>query len=467
MESDLSSLETAIQAAGETVVPFGVDKVLLYITPPPTAEQIPTLYELAEQARSDAIHVNVWMVGGELFLANDQGKALQNLAAITGGQFFNFTGVEPVPSPAGYLAPFGSTYQLTYTSRITETGTYPLTLHADLPGMTLSGQAQPFYIEVLPPNPIFISPPASLTRLANPDAPDPLAALVPNAFSLEILIQFPDGHPREIRSAKLYVDGRLEDENTAFPYDTFLWDLSAYTESGEHQLQVTVVDELGLEGSTLITPVQIEVRLPTPEAETAAGLFGNPVFRAVGGGVLALGLLGISIWGLRRRIRRRKDRPSHRRIFGRAGAASAAGMARGGTTDGPLALLEPLDDILPLGEHPPLTIDRAVTTLGSAPGKVTVLISEETIADSETIGASTIAPTHARLTFLNGQFWLRDLGSSHGTWVNYEPIGTKDVPLKTGDVIHLGWIGFRFRIEGPPNKTPEKPIRVSPYEPDL
>jgi hypothetical protein len=440
VESDLTSLETAIQTSRETVTPFGVDKVLLYITPPPTAEQIPRLTELAQTARSEAIHINVWMVASELYFANDQGKALEDLAGATGGEFFGFTGVEEIPDPGAYLDSLGTHYTLTYTSRITTTGTYPLALEAALPGVTLQGESQPFYLEVAPPDPIFVSPPAVITRTADSAAPD--AAFTPSSLPLEILIQFPDQHPRQITASRLFVDGLVVDENTAPPFTHFLWDLSAFTEPGEHTLQVEVVDSLGLEARTITVPVTVEVvapEPPPPEVDVAR------ILRIAGIGLLGLILLALLVWGLRRLLTQRRTNNLKRRMLGRAHPESPG--APGQKT---LAWLIPLNGPAQDGDPSALRISQKVTLLGRDPRRCALPLD-----------APTIAPLHSRLTALNGQFWLKDLSSETGTWVNYRQIGTEDVPVKSGDLIHFGLCGFRFKIESP---EAQRAISVSDYE---
>jgi len=50
---------------------------------------------------------------------------------------------------------------------------------------------------------------------------------------------------------------------------------------------------------------------------------------------------------------------------------------------------------------------------------------------------------HAELEFARGQWWLRDLGSSNGTWLNDEPVRAV-VGVRPGDVIQCGRVRFRL-----------------------
>ena len=47
------------------------------------------------------------------------------------------------------------------------------------------------------------------------------------AQPLEIIVEFPDGHPRPLVRTTLYVDGQIAAENTAEPFNAFTWDLTA------------------------------------------------------------------------------------------------------------------------------------------------------------------------------------------------------------------------------------------------
>ena len=69
-----------------------------------------------------------------------------------------------------------------------------------------------------------------------------------------------------------------------------------------------------------------------------------------------------------------------------------------------------------------------------------------------------------RLTFDGSGFWLADLGSQSGTWINYSRIDTHPVRLESGDLIHFGNVGFRFTMVR--NTLPDA-VQIKPYEPML
>ena len=71
--------------------------------------------------------------------------------------------------------------------------------------------------------------------------------------------------------------------------------------------------------------------------------------------------------------------------------------------------------------------------------------SEPSLADL-VLDENDIDGKQAQLYHQDGDFWLRDLNSAEGTWVNYERISKNPQKLKPGDVLHFGKHGFRFTI---------------------
>jgi len=55
---------------------------------------------------------------------------------------------------------------------------------------------------------------------------------------------------------------------------------------------------------------------------------------------------------------------------------------------------------------------------------------------------------HARINFLDDKkYQITDLGSTAGTWINYQQIkSSKPQFLKDGDIIHIGEAIFRFQV---------------------
>ncbi|MDY6847315.1 MAG: FHA domain-containing protein [Chloroflexota bacterium] len=444
LEPDLSSLETAVDLASERVVPFGVDKALLYITPAPSATQIEAIQALSRDAQSAGIQVNVWLVDDAYFLTNEQGGALINLAKNTGGNFFNFTGTEDFPNPEAYLTNLGYYFKLTYQSGIRETGTTPLRIVITTPSGEISGESSPLYIEIKPPNPILVSPPAIIRRTQLEGAGDELS---PATQSIEIMMEFPDSHPRPLVLSRLYVDGKVVDERDTPPFDVLEWDLTSLTDRGEHSIQVEVEDSLGFSAKTIITPVQVEVILPEPEE----GLGSRQVEIFLLGFVLLISLAILISWLIRRywqTDRVKRFIPTKLREESSAGIdVSQMAEEKGRIVAG----LFPLENC-PGNTEGMHSFSRSRVYIGRDAKKADLIIDDKSIDDA-----------HALLHHDETNFWLNDLGTNCGTWVNYRRISRQPVQIQAGDIIHFGNCGFRFTIIDA--NTPQ--VTVSKYEPAL
>lgn len=443
MTPNLASLEAALRAADERVVPFGVDKAILYITPPPSREEISEVVSLTEAARSAGIQVNVWMLGEDFFLSNDQGRALIDMAAVTGGHFLNYTGVELPPIPEPYLENLGFFYAVRFESGIREQGTYVIQVVADLPGGELRGDSGDFTINVQPPKPIFLSPPAAITREAPPGWEGEPETLTPASFEIEFIIEFPDRYPRDLAGSWLYVDGRVVDSRDEGPFsrsaaqEVLTWDLTDLAEPGEYTLQIKIEDVLGLQGETIIIPIQLEVQLPEPEASLSTQQIGMIVV----GGILVVSVGLLLIWSTQRFL----QGPFAQRMFKKLFDSTRRRLPTVNLDqdDGVYATLLPLVNDNLDGESlevqsSAISITKRQIAFGCDPER----------ADQVLMGED-VAGLHARLRVREGNCFLSDSGSDGGTWVNYERIGRDPRPLHPGDLIHFGDVAFRFTVVDP------------------
>jgi pSer/pThr/pTyr-binding forkhead associated (FHA) protein len=58
----------------------------------------------------------------------------------------------------------------------------------------------------------------------------------------------------------------------------------------------------------------------------------------------------------------------------------------------------------------------------------------------------TISAQHARLSYHHGQWWVEDLGSTNGTFLNQEVV-EEPVVLTAGDELRFGQMAFQVQIE--------------------
>lgn len=449
MIPNLTALETALNLAEERVVPFGVEKVVLYITPPPTVEEIYPLASLAEFARNAGISINVWMLRDTFFQTNDQGEALMDLAAQSGGAFYHFSEAEGLPDPETYLADLGTVYQVFFDSQIREAGTFTVKILANLPFGKLEGESHKFIIDVLPPKPVLLSPPAFILRQPLENQANALGELLPSSQLIEFLLEFPDHHARELKTSMLIVDGRVVDQRSAEPFSPLIWDLTEIEETGKYVIQVKVEDALGMIGETIVTPIQVEVHPPEP----AFDLTKESVAKTIIGVILGTAIILFIFWLLRCLLQSNfaKDVLTKRIINTKI--ADNDGLNKITLRGAVTAAFQPLGGEGLENENNFLIITKALTIFGSDPQQVDFALEGEEIS-----------PLHARLSVHQGTFWLWDLDSEGGTWVDYEPVGTQPRQLNWGNIIHFGNLGFRFTLI---DAASQLTLTVEDYEPLL
>jgi hypothetical protein len=470
---NLQSLSIALDTVSAQARLNGMKRAILFITPhmeDPGLEA--ALQPLILRAVDNHVRVFVWFIDADQFFLTTSAAAFNNLAIQTGGSLFAYSGTQPFPDPEAYFAPLRSTYVLQYSSQIVAAGQHTVRVEVDSPEGRLVSIEQPFTVEVLPPNPILVQPPLQITRQAPPEDPFNTERLVPEQQPVEIIVEFPDGHPRPLVRTTLYVDGQIMDENTAEPFDAFTWDLTAYAMSGEHQLIVEAVDSLGLNKTSMAIPVTVTVIQPPRGLAAFLAKYRQPI--TIGAVSLAgLALVFVLLTG-RLRLPSLRERQAARR-------ASADPLTQ------PVAI--PLEETAPMKTKPrrlstarkkaaaapprpadaPATLVRLNPDGQPATANPLLLIGAEIIFGTDPVQASlildnaSISPLHARLRHTQDEgFVLTDGGSVAGTWVNYDPVPREGHRLHHGDVVHFGQLTYRFQLRTPetagePTVVPEKP----------
>lgn len=485
VQPDLGMLSRAIDMAADPLDRPGMGRAVLYVTPLPERPAELPFDTLAERARQRGIRVFVWMVAAPGTADNPGAQGLAELAASTGGRFFAFSGLEPLPGIEDYLDASRSAYRVQYTSQLREGGAHQLSAVLVTESGEVAAPAQTFQIEIEPPNPIFVSPELEIQRKPPPGVEqDPEAEVGPAEYlpvehRLELLIEFPDGRARELRRTTLFVDGQTAAENTSPPFDRFVWDLSQYTADGSHVLRVEAEDILGLTGSSIETLVDVQIQ--NPEAEPWESL--TPHMPAAFGllvvVVTSIVLLVLVVSG---RIQPRGLRVSPRFLHRRRNASAEPEAVEESSETGlpnwinrlhwpqrrvtpqALAFLSPLHDspqsqAAKTSPDTPIPLTAGEMILGSDANRATLVLRDPSVCD-----------LHARLVYgEDNSFMLYDQGSIAGTWVNYELVGGEGRRLQHGDCIHIGRIGFRFTLRQPhtvlrPVVTPEGASAADPEE---
>jgi hypothetical protein len=489
---NLEVLASALQLAADPTPHPGMERAILYITPPQPADVSPGLQSIMANANQQNIHIFVWMVASQEVFASPETDLLRNLASQTHAAYFEFSHSEPVPDLNSMLEPLRYVYQVGYDSHATTAGAQQVVAQVTLGSEVVVSPPLTFELNLLAPSVVILNPPAVIERKFL-NLPTPVSDQEPNDLrpaeqQVDIQVSFPDGHVRPLASTRLFVDGAMVAEATSPPFEQLIWDLHPYVQEGTHILKVEATDNLGRVGQSNEISVKITVPSNTQAVAVAVShnrilVIGLTVFTSAAILVLVLIVGGrirprpfpgqarssassmdktrqVGYW---QRLRQLKDPVTQPVKIGSALPAKNKSIRMGWIGRLPWrrqkepvivarAYLVPL-----VGADEPtipalLQITTDSVTLGSDPQKASLVILHPSIQG-----------VHARISQEGKSFLITDAGSIAGTWVNYEQAASNGTKLKHADIIHLGRVGFRFTLPDP--GTPPKVV-VTPLEPD-
>ncbi len=495
-QASLGSLITALDMAGDPTRRVTGKRAILYVTGPLPDANLAALPNLADRAVQLGVRISTWLVlpaQGE----TRSGKALAELAAKTGGEFFTFAGSERLPDPELNFQSLRYVYRLTYTSPIRQSGTQLIRFSIKRDDFSAPVD-QRYTLNLQAPNPFFLSPPTLVERTWSQAVAPAKPVLQPAEVELQAIVEYPDGLRRSLRASRLFVDGKLVYEATADPFNPLVWSLADIRSSGKHTLQVVVEDIFGLTHTSIGIPVEVKVE-PAPALSldmlvAEAGPY-LPYAGAAGAGLVFIG----AVVSLRRVLARRVRRPApaigsispgwegSRTGNGRSGSGGSGfatwfkGLRSGVRTTardnrGAHPVLGTrLRPIVPVPAKPrPFTSPDAPARLARmAPGEAQltgdfIALSQEVIRlgsdphqadyvfDSEAVDG-----LHAQIVrTAGGQYVIRDAGSISGTWVNYVQAAPDGTLMEHGDLVQMGREVYRFELMDPP---PARSPRVTPY----
>jgi len=464
-QSSSKSLADALDLTTSPAAQANVKRVILYITPVPTAANLQELPNLAQRASQQGVHVFVWVVAPDDKASANSIAPLQDMADHTGGKVTYFNENTAHLQVEDCLKPLRYIYSLSYLSELTQGGSHKLSVHilrSDFEGIS---PEEDFSLSIEPPNPMFLAPPQLIQRNLIKDSTQKKTSLLPAVSAIQIIIEFPDNHPRPLAQTRLYVDGVMVAKNTTAPFDRFNWLLDEYSENGKHMLKVEAIDNLGLSRTSIESPVEIDVEKPATIISRLEGLPWQKV--EVGGAALAAGLAiaGVLVFvGRKRKAILESVTPIRP-------PASTAVKSK------PRKFSDPVTQPVPIAQDAPrrtashLSVNwpRAtsgvaaparlvgISEAGSPNPRATILLSHPEItlgSDSklaiQVLDDPSVDGLHARLfQSPEGDFYIADAGSVAGTWVNYAPVAREGVRLEHGDLIHLGRVSFRFELTNP------------------
>lgn len=467
MTPGMSSLSTAVDSAMNLNLQGEKSSAILYITPMPTDAQFVSLQEIANRAKSNGIRIFVWLIGPTDYAATDGALRLQQFAEESGGRFFLFSGAEDLPELVDWLDPLAYIYHLSYTTKAAVSGEYQLVLKIERGDLSLESAPVAYSYLISPPNPIFLSPPSELTRSWTETKKKSDSVLIPDSTTIEFMVEYPDGMERDLAVSRLFVDGKLAAENTGAPLSPLAWDISGYTETGTHTIQVRVEDIAGLKGQTIEIPVQVTVEEQTLNLWERVLAAVNVVNLIVGAIVLAVILTGliVIIRIARRKFTRRKVRQPNDPVTQPVNIEGSYTLAP-----------EKPDQVVkwPVIRGVGLAPARLLQKKSSSPEGVEYLLEIPIGNDELVIGGErkkadfvlvhpSVSPRHAAIfKDAEGGYRIADAGSVAGTWVNYAPVSTRGVRLEHGDLVQFGRLAYIFEVRG----AEPKRVQVLPYKED-
>lgn len=442
----LASLMAGINLiSGETGASEGPAAVI-FATPPLLDLQDAELQNALSLARQSGIAVYPVVVG----LPENPEEPIdlspfQRLADTTGGSLTILDSADPdLTTLADRVLSTRTQYLLQYRSQITEPGQHTVRVEVVSDELNLASSEREFAVQVAAPEIILVQPPTSITRSTE----DPTLALdevPPSSISLEYLITFPDGHPREVESVELIVDGQTISERSSPPFGRITWDISGFLQDSQPLIRVAVTDELGLRSESMVHRVSVQVDVPTVSL-FALGPALVPLLVVLG--IMAVGII-IAVVAIRTTRSSPAEQPPYSQRSGGLQRLQRASLDHAGDLNDPEAFLVPVQDSEPVGE--PIPLIGVDLTLGSDASLAAHPIMEPSVSG-----------LHARLIRqAGGAYLIRDQGSTAGTWVNHQALPTGGLRLHHGDLIHLGRVCLRFELAEPP---PPPRIEVQPLE---
>ena len=466
---NLQSLAIALDTVNAPAMLPGMQRAILFITPHMDDPDIDkTIAPFIKQAIDTRTRVFVWFVDADNQFDSPSANAFKTLAQQTNGSFFAFSGKESFPNPSDYFATLRSIYSLAYDSGVTTSGDHKLGLEIETADGKITASDQSFQVDVEPPNPIFVSPPLQITL--QPPADDLYSKeLTPSQQAVEILIEFPDGHPRTIKRTALLVDGKVVDENTAKPFEKFIWKLDSYKESGQHEIVAEVEDDLGLSKSSTAAPVNLTVIQPPGGIRGLVGRYRSYIIMGAIAlaGILLLGILlssrtNIGFFKRRRKKRKQFEDPVTQPVI--AIAEPPTSKPQKSKVPPRKTIFQPKPARMVI--HAPAYLTR-LTNGGEPASAVPIPLLEkdmtfgtDPVQSKRVLDDPSIAPLHARIKHMeDGSFIIYDHGSIAGTWVNFEPITREGHRLVHGDRIHFGQMAYRFDLNPAP-AVPEPKISM-------
>jgi len=381
--------------------------------------------DVIDAATTKAIRVPIYTIGvGPQVDARELGR----MASLTGGRSLLASSLDDLPGFYQTIAnQLKNQYLIKYMTR-TPSGEHSLVMKA-LHEDTKAQDEKRFWS---PPLPVMRAP---TVKIVGPGSADQVRGTVTVRVSIDPI--------DTVAKVRYYVDAALKEERTKAPFDTFKWNTAGLS-GGLHVLRVEAVDVNGKAGTAEITAKVKTPPAPKPKpvpiAEETKGIRPTMIWGAALVLLLALIACG-ALWWFRMRQkegikeststaaqehpfempeRLDGDETQFMPDFGGTGEA----MVKGETEPTPLATLTVVKS-MNLDPGKVFEVNIGTTTIG------------RTSANDIFIPDKPVSRKHAEITFDDGTFYIRDLGSKNGTQVDGENLSSETEGLNNGANIHL------------------------------
>lgn len=427
--------------------PPGTARIVIFFTSLPADSNEAARTDAISRAQQADIAIYPVLIDTPQALDTPQAAALGQVADQTGGQLIVFDPEQPLGGLGNRILQQRLQYRVDYTSQANISGAHEVRLQVSFGGQSLATNTQIYSVQLEPPQAAFIQPPSLITRASDDDRL-PVEDLPPTHLPLQLLVTFPDGHPRPLTRSELIVDGQVVAQNTQPPFEAFDWDLTVFKQSGEHRLQAQITDSLGLQARSLEQAVTFQVTPPVSGLKAIGPALGSFLLVLL---VLAAGI--VAAFTLLR-LGRRPARLGRGTLSARQASAGARRLQRASLQrvqpGGP-----PEAFLVPIGDHD----QEAIPLVGAD-----ISLGRDPSLSAFPLDDPSVSSLHARLIRqAGGEYLLRDQGSVAGTWINYQQLTDNGQTLQHGDLVHIGRVAFRFQRSGEP-VWPE--IQVRPADDD-
>lgn len=467
-------LSAAIDTALDATPNEGMGRVVIFLTGGITDEQQTALLSQVDRAAQAGVRLQIGLINSTNFFSGNQAIQLQSAAAQTSGQYFAYSSEEALPDLNLLVESSRRVYQLEYHSQLTASGTHTVQVMINSDIGEILSDPQTFESTILAPTPVFVSPPAQITRLIPDGMRDEPGNLVPTILTQGVLIEFPDGYQREITHLALYINNTLAAESSEPPFTQITYDLTPYQIDETLNMRLEATDELGLTGTSIEIPVDVTIQ--GAQSGLIPGLSPNAPLIIIGVITLSGSILFL-VLVIAGRIRPRKmgerrqqlqdgkdpltqpvkgngkiKKPKLKREDRIAQQARVRELINQRFTisrlqwpSRPQTFSEPYGYLVQVSEdgeslkNSIFQINMNELTFGADPKQTSLTVNDPSVE-----------PQHARMWRTDeGQFYLEDSGSVAGTWVNYAPVSANGTMLHHGDLIHIGKKAFRFTLSKP------------------